>query len=122
MSYRIDHEAVRAYAREIGVTENLEIIRSARSTYLGQHEYTLFGGHRITLDSQQDAVTCADTIGHELCHALQAERAGSFREWETICKVQHRLPHPQRPIEVEAFAFGAEHAEEIFERCLKVRT
>lgn len=121
MNYRLDHRAIRELAREWGITGPIEVQRARRASYWGQHEFTLWGSHRITIDNQFPcAQALAHTLAHELRHAMQAEEAG-FREWLARCTHEATLdcPYKDRPLEADAEAWADAHGHVVLSRCVK---
>lgn len=120
MSYRIDHAAVRQLAWDWGIRGPVTVKRASRATYWGRHHFALWGEHRITItNGQPSPLAAADTLAHELCHAMQAEAHG-YVGWLTLCKQADELPHGEQAIEIEAYAWGAAHAAEVLDRCFRV--
>ncbi len=109
MSYRIDHNGIRELARSWGVRNRVELSRVPRWTFSGQHEYA-WNVHRITLDTDQGRRCMADTIAHELCHALQAERAEDWIDWARIAR---KGGETADRLEREAERFAEAHLEEV---------
>jgi len=77
---RVRSAAVIALARELGLEAPLEFRRRRLRTARGIHWFRVYPwgeivDHRITVDSYpMEPLRLAQTIGHELVHALDAER------------------------------------------------
>lgn len=65
--------------------------------------------HDIMLKSYHDANEANNTLWHELCHALQAEKSGDYDSWQTFRKQQRKWTYKTRPMEIEARLFAEEH-------------
>lgn len=143
MSYKLDHQAIDDLAREWGVEGAIEVRRvkrrrdprtgllTIRANQNGRHKHHVIqwpNGHLdqrhvIVLDSGRPAFFVAQTLAHELCHAVQASAAvsgGDAWGWHRRHKAERRIPYRERPIEVEAREWGWERADEVLDRCLKV--
>lgn len=122
MDARIIKAEVQALARDWGITGRVIVKRVKRRTYAGQHQaFKRLDGrveHHISVDGRDPEAEVADTIAHELCHAHQLERVG-FTGWCVLVDEQARLPHAERPIEVEAYAWGRERRDEVAKRCFR---
>ncbi len=127
MREKINHAAVRELAAEWGVTGRVTINRTATKSWAGAHVMDDAGDHVIDVNGRYEAPQVADTIAHELCHARQASEAG--RRWYALIEDQYgaalttrSLPgdYCEIPLEAEAIAFAAEHADEVMRRCFKV--
>lgn len=134
MSYRLDHKALEAYAREVGVELPIKFRRTgSRAASWGTHWFYTNGilpfrfcHHSIAVEgANRPPEDVARTIAHELKHALQAEDAerGGPGGWGELCR-QQRRDYPDsddRPIEIEANEFADEHAGAILRRCIRIR-
>lgn len=120
--YRLNHAALRALAHEWGIKYPVEFRRTGyRAASWGQCRTYRSKRHLVTLDSYIPVDEVGDTIAHELCHAHQAEaeiRRGGYQAWVDRWNRERVMPHPARPMEIEAYKWGEERGEQVFDRCI----
>lgn len=139
-SYRINHKAVDAFARERGLEGPLEVRRVRhRVEAWGTHWFhmTSYGGgipdswrHVIVIEGRRDAADTARTLAHELGHALDAERITRERGtwgWKDYTQeniheaAELGLPYKQRRHERDADAFADHWAAALLARAFTVK-
>jgi hypothetical protein len=111
--YTVDMAAFNRVVRELGLKWPVKLRHHARigntngNYHLRKRDGRVY--HDIMLKSYHDANQANSTLWHELCHALQAERSGSYESWRMYHTAQRKYPYSRRPIEVEARLFAEEH-------------
>ena len=100
--FTIDQDALRDACDLLRIERPVKIRMDGRvGSVTGNYRFRN-GYHDIMLKSYRTAAEASSTLWHELCHAMQAERAGNETAWNTVTNEQARTPYSRRPIEVEA--------------------
>lgn len=105
--FRIDAAALAAAVAEIGLTLPVRLAYNGRVGNTNGNYRFRGTHHAIMLKSYHTPQQATETLWHELCHAMQAERAGDLKAWSGVYAQQRRYPYSRRPIEVEARQFAA---------------
>jgi hypothetical protein len=107
----IDHAAVRDACELLGISKPVKIRFNSRLGSTNGNYRFREGYHDIMLKSYRTAEQATETLWHELCHAMQAERAGDEIAWDAVLREQHRTPYSRRLIEVEARQMATDMAD-----------
>lgn len=100
--FTIDQAAIRDACDLLGIKLPVKVRTHSRvGNVTGNYRFRN-GYHDIMLKSYRTAAEASATLWHELCHAMQAERAGDEAAWGAVLSEQGRYPYRLRPIEREA--------------------
>ncbi len=106
--FKLDQGAVRDARALLGIKLPVDIrFHSRVGNTNGNYR---FDGrkHQIMLKTYHTPEQASSTLWHELCHAMQAERAGgTVADWGVVRREQARYPYSRRPIEREAREMSA---------------
>ncbi len=109
--FKLDHAAVRDACDLLGLKLPVSIRFNGRVGNTNGN-YSFDGRkHRIMLKSYRTPEQASSTLWHELCHAMQAERAGTMADWAVVRREEARYPYRSRPIEREAREMSATMAD-----------
>jgi hypothetical protein len=105
--FRIDRPALKDACELLDLKLPVKIRFNSRAGSTNGN-YRFKGDHHdIMLKSYHSPEQASDTLWHELCHAMQAERAGGTLEtWRQVHREQARYTYRNRPIEREARAMS----------------
>lgn len=105
--FRVDQAALKDAIALLGLKLPVTLRYNSRvGNTNGNYRFTGHS-HNIMLKSYHTAAQASDTLWHELCHAMQAERAGTMVEWNVVQRQQARYSYRSRPIEREAREMSA---------------
>lgn len=108
--FRLDRAALQAACAELGLKLPVKVRFNSRVGGTNGNYRFMGTHHDVMLKSYRTPQQATATLWHELCHAMQAERAGGTPEWAKVRAEQQRVPYSRRPIEVEARRFAAERS------------